>query len=440
MRPIVSILASSIALLVISPGCRTPEERAGLCERVETRTLELKSGGQLFASTFNGSVSVEGWDREEVSLVAKIRERREGDVRFTAESKDGRVEIIAEREKQENGHSFFTGFVKAFGGSDGVSYTLRIPRNTMATLISSNGRMEISQIDNEISAATSNGSITADRIGAKAHLTTSNSAISANSIKGGLIASTSNGRIDVRDINGNADLKSSNASIIANNIESDLIGRTSNGRFDVRDVRGYADLRTSSGAIEIRNVKGKVDAVTSNSSIIAENIGSDLAGSTSNGRIDVRDVQGYANLRTSNGRIEVRNVKNKTDAITSHASIIAENIDGDLTGRTSNGRIDLQRVLGAIDLSTSNASIKAHNLNGKERGIRLSTSNASIDVTLGQAQGILEANANNNNNRFVNIENPNIQPTVNGSITRAKIGNGNQRIDLITSNGRITVR
>ena len=439
MRPIVSIFVPPVVLLVISSGCRMPEERISLNERVETRTLELKPGGQLFASTFNGSVSVEGWDREEVSLVAKIREREAGDVHFTAESKDGRVEIIAEGKKQTqvaNRRRFFIDLIE----SNGVSYTLRIPRNTMATLASSNGRIEVSRIDNEIDAATSNGPITADGIGAKARLVTSNGTVKAYSIKGRLIVSTSNGRIDVRDIQGSADLNSSNASIVAKNIKGDLIGRASNGRLDIADVQGYADLRTSSGAIEIRNIKGRVDAVTSNGPIIAENIESDLVGSTSNNRIDVRGVQGYADLKTSNGKIEARNVKGRTDTVTSHGSIIAENIEGDLTGKTSNGRIDLQRVLGAIDLSTSNAPIKAADLNGKERGIRLLTSNAGIDVTLGQAQGILEANANSNNKRSVNIENPSIQPTVDGSITRAKIGNGAQLIDLRTTNGRISVR
>jgi len=434
MRPSISILVPSLTLLVISTGCRVPEERAGSRERVETRTLELKSGGQLFASTFNGSVSVEGWDREEVSLVAKIRERREGDVRFTAEYKDGRVEIIAEREEQENRRNFLIDF----GKSNGVSYTLRIPRNTMTTLVSSNGRMEISQIDNEISAATSNGSITADRIGAKARLTTSNSSIRANSIKGELIASTSNGSIEASDVKGYADLKSSNGSIHAKNIESDLVGRTSNGRFDVMGVQGNADLRTSSGRVEIRNVKGKADAVTSNGSIIAENIGTDLTIINSNGRIDVRDIKGNADLRTSNGTIEIRNVKGKTDVVTSSGSILAENIESDLVGRTSNGRIDINRVLGAIDLSASNAPIKAAELNGNGRGIRLITTNGGINVTLGQAQGVLEARTSRD--RSVVIENPTIQPTVDGSVTRAKIGSSDQPIDLRTTNGRITVR
>jgi DUF4097 and DUF4098 domain-containing protein YvlB len=342
MRPVfTTFLTAFAAALVLSLGCTIPE-RDGLYSRIETRTLELAPGGQVFASTFNGSISVEGWDRQEVSLIAKIRERREGEIRFTAESKDGKVDIRADRTNERERRYI------NFGESIGVSYTLQIPKKAMAVLLSTNGRVEARRIDNEIDLTTTNGSITVDDIGARARLTTSNGRINANSVKG------------------------------------DIIAQTSNGGLNVTDIAGDADLRTSNGRIVVRGIKGKVDIFTSN------------------------------------------------------ASIIAENIDSDLIGRSTNGVIEIQKVFGAIDLTTSNGSIKAIDLDGKGRGIRLSTSNGSIDVTLGQAQGVLEAT--NNRERSVVVEVPNVQPTNQGNTTRANIGDSEQPIELKTSNGRITVR
>jgi DUF4097 and DUF4098 domain-containing protein YvlB len=312
--------------------------------RTETHTLELKPGGQLRALTFNGSIRAEGCERDEVSLVAEIRERREGDIRFSAASKGGYVEIIAE---EKNKNVVFAGFGNS--ESNGVSYTLKIPKNTIATLVSSNGNLEIREVDGEIDTTTSNGSIAAIEIGGKARLSTSNGAIMASTIKGGLIAKTSNGRLDIRDIKGDAD------------------------------------------------------------------------------------------LRSSNGRIEVRGVRGETSAFTSNGSIVAEDIEKDLIGKSSNGRIDIDRVLGGIDVCTSNASIIATNLDGRGRGIRLATSNGSIDVALGQAQGQLEACASNRE-RGVSIQIPNVQPTRDGSTTKAKIGNSDQLIELKTTTGKITVR
>jgi DUF4097 and DUF4098 domain-containing protein YvlB len=313
--------------------------------RTEERTLELKPGGQLRASTFNGRISVEGWDRDEVSLVAEIRERREGEVRFSAESKNGRVEILAERQRRSK-YAINFGWA---GWTSGVSYTLRVPRKTATSLVSSNGRLEVFKIDGEIDAATSNGSIAVEDIGGGARLATSNGGIRANSVNG------------------------------------ELVARTSNSRVEAMDIQGNADLRTSNGGIDAKNVKGKVDAVTSNGTIKAESIG------------------------------------------------------GDLIGNTSNGRLDVQKVQGAIDLSTSNGSIKAADLNGKGRGIRLSTSNGSIDLTRGGTEGMLEASTTDSE-RSIIIEVPNVQPDRDGSTMRAKIGNGGQPIRLKTTNGKITVR
>jgi len=380
MRPIVPIAIASI-ILVSSMACRVPDRARS--SRTETRTLELKPGGQLRATTFNGAISVEGWERDEVSLVAEIRERREGDVSFTAESKDGRVEIIAENNRRN---------VVVVGLSiqpAGVSYKLKIPKKTAATLISSNGRIEVSQIDDEIDATTSNASITVDEIGGKTRLTTSNGAIRVKSIKG------------------------------------DLLAKTSNGSFEVKDIQGSADLRTTNGRIEVRDVEGRVEAVTSNSPIIIENIKGDVELGTTNGRVEIKGIIGSADVNTTNGRI------------------IAHNIENDLTARSSNGQIDIERVFGQIDAITSNSSIQATNLNGKGRGISLTTSNANINVTLGEAQGILEASGSSNRSggsRSVRIEIPNVQPTVDGDVTRAKIGNSDQPIVLKTSHSKITVR
>jgi DUF4097 and DUF4098 domain-containing protein YvlB len=335
--------ALTLALLTAvaaSVACHLPDRSK--YTRTEARTLELKPGGQLRASTFNGRIVVEGWERDEVSLVAEIRERREGDIRFSAESRDGLVEILAEQEGKSR-------FAISPGGLNGASFTLRVPTKTAAILASSNGRLEIRKIDGEIDATTSNGSIAAEDIGGGARLATSNGSIRANSVKGGLIARTSNSKVEAKDILGNAD------------------------------------------------------------------------------------------LRTSNGRIDARSVKGKVDVVTSNGSITVENIEGDLTGNTSNGGLDIQRAFGAIDLTTSNGSIKAADLNGGGGGIRLATSNGSIDVTLGRAEGLLEATTNNSE-RSVSIEIPNVQPSKEGSTTKAKIGNGAQPIRLKTTNGKIVVR
>ena len=417
MRPAASSLIAPIAVIALATACRLPE-RNDLSTRVEERTLELKPGGQFHAVTFNGSIDLEGWERDEVQLVAKIRERREGEVRFTAESKDGLVTVRAERETAREADRIFR-----FGESSGASLTVKIPRKAVTTLYSSNGRLEIKRVDSEIDANTSNGSIVAVEIGAKASLTTSNGSISASRIKGGLFARTSNGSVNAADVAGDADI------------------RSSNGRIDARRVNGKTDATTSNASIVTEELGADARLTTSNGSITAASIKGEAFARTTNGRIDVSDVTGEADLRTSNGTIRAVNVKGKTGAYTSSGSIIADRLGSDLVVRSTNGRIEISSVLGSIDAETSNASITATDLDGKGGGIRLATSNGSINVNLGRAQGTVQAKASDG--KAISIDAPDtklLTEAGSSSAKSAKIGNSDQLIDLRTTHGRITVR
>ncbi|MDR2560208.1 MAG: hypothetical protein LBC63_00335 [Holophagales bacterium] len=431
MRPAASLLIAPIAIIALATACRLPE-RHDFSTRIEERTLELKPGGQFHAVTFNGSIDLEGWDRDEVQLVAKIREYREGDVRLTAESKGGRVTIKAERERKaeperERQHweiyenrrkSMFGNFLDLEGGA---SFTVKIPRKAMVTLYSSNGRIEIRRVNGEIDANTTNASIVANDLGAKVRLTTSNGAISATEIKGELFSRTSNGSIDVYDIAGEADI------------------RTSNGRINARNVSGKTEATTSNASISVEEIGAVARLTTSNGSISATRIKGDLFTRTTNSSLDINDISGEADLRTSNGRVKARNIKGKTGVFTSNGSIIAENIENDLFIKNNTGQLEIINVLGSIDAETTNASIMASNLDGKGRGIRLATSNGGITLDLGRAQGTLQAKASEG--KAINIEVPNAKPQWGANnVVSAKIGNSEQLIDLRTTHGRITVR
>jgi len=439
MRPAASLLIAPIAIIALATACRLPE-RHDFSTRIEERTLELKPGGQFHAVTFNGFIDVEGWDRDEVQLVAKLREYREGDVRLTAESKDGRVTIKAERERKADGEgmsesekgrqrweiyekrrtSMFGNFLEMDGGA---SFTVKIPKKAMVTLYSSNGRIEIRRVNGEIDANTTNASIVANDLGAKARLTTSNGAISAADIKGELYARTSNGSIEVYDIAGEAEI------------------RTSNGRINARNVSGKTEATTSNASISAEEIGAVARLTTSNGSISATRIKGDLFTRTSNSSLDVNDISGEADLRTSNGRVKARNIKGKTGVFTSNGSIIAENIENDLLIKNNTGQLEIINVLGSIDAETTNASIMASNLDGKGRGIRLATSNGSITLDLGRAQGTLQAKASDG--KAISIDSPNaklLTEAGSGAVKSAKIGNSEQLIDLRTTHGRITVR
>jgi hypothetical protein len=272
-------------------------------QRTETRILDLKQGGKLQARAFNGSIRVETWDQEKVDLRADIREVEQGNITLHAESREGLVDIWAERASQGSGFPH---------GAGGISYVLRVPRRIQATFQSSNGSIEVSDISGPVEARTSNGSIKA------------------------------------------------------------------------WNLDKQVTLNTSNASIHVRKVGGDVEAHTSNGSVLAEDIAGDLRGSTSNASLHVEDVKG------------------------------------------------------GIDFTTSNGSIHASDLDGHNKGIRMSTSNASVDVTLGNAKGEVDLRTNRSDN--INVQHPTAEILETGSHTRLRIPGANQHIEFNTSNGRITLR
>jgi DUF4097 and DUF4098 domain-containing protein YvlB len=353
MRPVPTAFIASaalVSLVTLSVSCSRDTEQRGANNRIETRTLDLAPGGQVLASTFNGSIVVEGWDRQEVSLVAKIRERREGEIRFTTESKDGKVEIRAERTNQRERTSIniFTGYVEE-PEEPGASYTLQIPKKAMLVVLSTNGRIEARGIDNEIDLTTENASITVEEIGAKARLTTSNAWIRANSVKGDVTARASNSSLKVIDVAGSADLRTSNAQILARGIKGKADIITSNAPIIAENIESDLTAKNSKGGIEIQKVLGAVDITISNGPIKADGLdgkGRGIRLSTSNGNIDVALGKAKGELEATNGGeqpvvVEVPNVRPTHQGNTAKANIGAS--EQPIVLKTSNGRITVRQ-------------------------------------------------------------------------------------------------
>lgn len=228
--------------------------------------------------------------------------------------------------------------------------------------------------------------------------------------------------VDTGDIRLHAEAKEGRVEIWAERVHgSSFPGGAGGISYVLRAPRKVlAHLSTSNGSIEASDLQENLEARTSNGSIRAWNLGKDANLQTSNASIHLRAVKGQAEVRTSNGSLHL------------------EDIAGDLRGSTSNASIHLEETKGGLDLSTSNGSIHAAGLNGHGRGIRLTTSNASVDVSLGEATGLVDLRSSRADN--IEVQHPKAENLESGSHTRLRIPGSDQRIELSTSNGRITLR
>jgi DUF4097 and DUF4098 domain-containing protein YvlB len=143
---------------------------------------------------------------------------------------------------------------------------------------------------------------------------------------------------------------------------------------------------------------------------------------STNGHVRAENLQGEAQLRTSNGSVRVFHLSGDLEATTTNGSIEMDSLEGGATVRTSNGRIRAERVTGALDARTTNGSITADLAKpAPNQAVKLSTSNGSVELTLGVLSG--------NDVRA---------STSNGSITVRLPGSAGARVQARTSRSRIT--
>jgi Toastrack DUF4097 len=213
----------------------------------------LKAGGRLYLENMNGSVEISGWDQDTVDISGAKYASSEQVLKalkldIVPSSDSVRIRTVA-----PSGH----------WGNMGARYVIRVPRRTSLERIeTSNGSVQVSQIDAAARLETSNGRIEASDVSGPVTLRTSNGSVRAERVRKGLEARTSNGSI-------RADLSEA--------AEGGTVRlTTSNGSVEL-SVQGLKNqdvvVSTSNGSITVRlpgSISADVKADTSNSSITNE--------------------------------------------------------------------------------------------------------------------------------------------------------------------------
>lgn len=165
LRTLAAIAAIPAALLAAEPASGQTSADAWLADcqegrggdrretHCEVRTYELASTGSLEVDANpNGGVSVVGWDRNEVQVVAKVR--AQGRTMADAQELAREIRVIA-----EPGEIRTDGPRPQRGINWSVSYEIRVPNRTNLALESTNGGLDIEDVSGEIRLRTTNGGI-----------------------------------------------------------------------------------------------------------------------------------------------------------------------------------------------------------------------------------------------------------------------------------------
>ena len=277
-------------------------------KRIE-KTFVLKSGGSFELSTDVGEVTVDGWEKEEVSFIAEINGEPDfvRDFLLTYDTSSQRIVIKGEYEH----HRWF---FDSWNDAD-VRFTIKVPRKCAVNAKTSGGNVVMTSLQGDTRGATSGGSVTANDIQGTTLLTTSGGSVKAKDIVGTCEAKTSGGGIRLQNVKGNTVAKTSGGNLNLEEIEGTIDGHTSGGSIHAKLLTAGAgvSLRTSGGSITLEvpaTIAADVDARTSGGSVRC-----DLP-VTVRGKMDENELSGKINgggntihLKTSGGNITIKSLQ-----------------------------------------------------------------------------------------------------------------------------------
>ena len=297
-----------VALVLVLAGCDIDDfDSSQRFTEDFHHSYALKPGGALSVETFNGSVEILGWDKDQVEINGTKYAPRQELLAALKVEVDAAADSVRIRTVRPSGER---------RGNMGAKFRIQVPRKTRLERVdSSNGGIRIDNIDGPARLRTSNGGLRLFRFNGDVEGYTSNGPVELTNFSGGATVETSNGPVNASGVSGRLDVTTSNSGIEAS--------------VDQLDPGRPVRLRTSNGPVRLK---------------VASLNGNDVIAQTSNAPLTVR-LPRNANVRlragTSNGSIDC---------------------DFDLTGRVTETKTRLEGTIGSggplIDLSSSNGTVR----------------------------------------------------------------------------------
>jgi DUF4097 and DUF4098 domain-containing protein YvlB len=218
----------------------------------EERSFRVSGIPRVLASTFDGTVRVESWDKAEVLCQAEKRGRSQGDL--------DRIEIIASQTGSEiRFEAKLTSRVN-WNLHARADLTIHVPRESILTARTGDGSIEAHGLSGEIALHTGDGNVT------------------ASNLSGSLIVQTGDGSVDLTDVRGRLQAQTGDGKMHLRGRFTELDARTGDGSMEVivepgSQMNAPWSLKTGDGSIMLAlpaDFAADLDVHTSDGSISTE--------------------------------------------------------------------------------------------------------------------------------------------------------------------------
>jgi hypothetical protein len=233
------------------------QEEPRAATRIETRTEPLAPGGKLWVRNRNGGITVAGWDREEVTLTAEIRDSDQRRIELALQRVGPDLDIAAQYQQPR------LSLAPGAASSPWCRMSLNVPRRLLGHFRTTNGEIRVETVVGYVRCETVNGDITVEGVAGEVLAETSNGNLQARDLHARLRGGTANGRIILENVDGQVKVETTNGSIQARNLDGWGEGislESTNGAIDLELGRACGEIQADSanGSIRIKVPGGQV--------------------------------------------------------------------------------------------------------------------------------------------------------------------------------------
>jgi hypothetical protein len=228
-----NIILTAAAVLV--SGCVVGVDSQGFTAHEEKR-FEVAGVPEVHLVTFDGSIEVRTWDRDEVLVEIQKRGQTREDVdsiEIKADQSGDRVQVEARRPQ---------------GGDVLLGIGVHISRS--ARLVATVPRRA------NVLARTGDGTIRIDRVDGRIELRTGDGSVKGSELKGAVTVDTGDGTVTLQDVEGALDARTGDGGVSASGRLDAVRVRTSDGTVTLRAEPGSAmsddwDVSTGDGSVVV---------------------------------------------------------------------------------------------------------------------------------------------------------------------------------------------
>jgi len=271
-------------------------------EKKFEKTIDFKKSGTIYLKSIVGDIEVKSWENEKVEVKALIQVKSEeesqkllDEIKILINTTDDRVEIEVDYPEKEENRSFWD---LLFGGKKHefrISFWLTVPKISNLDMNTTNGEINIYDIEGKVFSKSTNGSIQLENISGNTELR------------------TTNGSVNTKNVIGDIDVKTTNGKIVISNIEGNVVARTTNGEILVDILKSIKEkimnFRTTNGSVTlnlVKDINADLDAKLTNGKIYTDFpilVKGEISKNSVSGKINNGGPLIY--IRTTNGEIKI---------------------------------------------------------------------------------------------------------------------------------------